>query len=355
MKAKNPLVIILMLLVVFPVGVHAERVSEKKAVGSISIVVDADKPMDSVSEAARYSVQPHEWDARTIVQTFWPADTADEILSGVEKSEAIVEWDGKPLYRERYDYQGDYVIINVNEGNFSFTSARNREWTDKYYERLEAMNPDDEDSAWSKEPVDESWHTVTKGEVLPEIASVDEMTERVKQLLTSLGLNAEIRLVAKSGTTEMIDEETYSVNTVDFIIMSRGLPCDNRAYTTALSQNDREIPAQYVSASFDKSGLCLFSCTIFDETSQEAAAPLLGYGVALDALASEHSKLMASDTIEIHSVSLCYVMTPMPGKMLSFNYEPAWRLGTEAESWAAASVQNGMIYYFSALTGKPIR
>lgn len=355
MKAKNLIAIILLLLVVFPVGVHAERISEKRVVGNISIVVDADEPLDSVFEAARYTVQPHEWDARTIVQAFWLEGAVDEILRGVEKSEAIVEWDGKPLYRERYDYQGDYVVLYMNEGSFSFTSARHSEWTDTYYERLETTNADDEDSSWSTETLDTSWYSAVEGTVLSEIATTDEMTQQVELLLTSLGLNVEIRLIAQKSTTEMIDEETYSTNTVDYVIMSGGLPCDNLAYVTALSQNDREIPAQYISASFDKSGLCAFSCTIFDETSREKAASLLGYGEAIDAMATAYLKLMASDAIEIHSVSLCYVLTPIPGKMLSFSYEPAWRFGTEAQSWTATNVHNGMIYYFSALTGKPIR
>ena len=114
------------------------------------------------------------------------------------------------------------------------------------------------------------------------------------------------------------------------------------------------IPAQYVQIWTNDDGLLMMTASLYDVSSDESYADIMTYQEAIDCLCEELSWYIADDTVEIRSIVLEYIMTPVRGSTLSFQYVPAWKFQTQEQSWMPYNEMEGSCYRFNAVTGELI-
>ena len=72
---------------------------------------------------------------------------------------------------------------------------------------------------------------------------------------------------------------------------------------------------------------------------------------AIEYLREELSWYIANDTVSIRSILLEYVMIPIPGSTLNFQYVPAWKFQTAETAWRPYLHLEGRVFRFNAVTG----
>jgi hypothetical protein len=301
--------------------------------GTIVIEIDANVKGTRIVRGNELLVTPLEWDVEKVINILFNDGVIDDILKNKERYDDEIKFDGRPYYMDVYSWNGAEVYIHYPVGRLYYISKSYDMWKQEF---LIKSNYDDH-----------SVRTTISN-------NTDDLIQKGKVIAKALGILHDLYPNDIYRTYETIDDREYVYDTVDFLIVRNDILCESRSYFTALSAEDRIISGESFSISFDKDGVCSVSCCIYNEESSEEMKSLIPYTSAIEALTDKYSMIISEDTVHVHAISLCYVLTPVYGSMLKYHYVPAWRFCTETNDWPHLSVRYGNNTYFNALDASEI-
>lgn len=308
-------------------GAESERtVVGTYDIGGINLSINAKVYDNEILEARTYVTKPAEYVPEKLISYFWNASDMEAVLDSKEVIDQHVERDGFHIYSEYYSYAGATLSVGFHSGRMSYRAKALEEWGYK--------DVCDETISECISPLD--------ADLLNAIASVWGKSIQLVPVYTYS--------VQETKTTGA----TFSYNVYDYAVIMDGIYCENQSYLTALSEEDMSIPAQYVQIWTNDDGLLMMTASLYDVSSDESYADIMTYQEAIDCLCEELSWYIADDTVEIRSIVLEYIMTPVRGSTLSFQYVPAWKFQTQEQSWMPYNEMEGSCYRFNAVTGELI-
>ena len=299
------------------------------AAGDITLEVNAQVYDYGVTEASSYIATPAAFNADELIAFFWPDADAEEVARTKRLVNEYMVKDGLSCPSEIYEYDGGSLHVGYNTGMALFIARELTEW---YTEG----KPD----TWIDTKIEETECT----------APIDPSI--LDSLVSILGVSYELAPVHSYGVCEYKESgETFTYNVYNYAIMIDGLYCGNQGYWTALSKEDLFVPAQYLEVITNENGLLQFHICLYDVTGGEEFQTIMPCEEAIEYLREELSWYIANDTVSIRSILLEYVMIPIPGSTLKFQYVPAWKFQTAETAWRPYLHLEGRVFRFNAVTG----
>jgi hypothetical protein len=340
---------------------EAQIITEDRKAGNVTIHIDAVLESTDKEQFPTLTVAARDWNVTKLIALFWPEAKVDDVLATQDIIDEGIAFDGKDVRVETYCINGASLSVNYPLGRVFFQSRTVTEWQKKYSSVINKYMSDNNFSDFSGygPPVDDWPLTSEFVDPIAEICTLDDAVAWSLALADSLDIKIDPNPISYTGVEERIHDEqrneTYAYNTIGFAVIRNGVRCETRDYFLETANSMRSLNAETLAVTFDANGLSSVSCQAYDELSSGEPQPVIYSDAALDSLADLYKMIISDSAVNIKSITFAYVLTPIPGKMLEFNYIPAWKFGTERESWFF----NGIIYgdiigYVNALNAQII-
>ena len=336
---------------------EAKKMAEDRKAGNVIIHIDALLESTEKEQLPPLTVAARVWDITKLITLFWPEVKVDDVLETQYIFKEGITFDSKEVRVEKYGIGGAELSLNYPLGKIFYRSCTAMEWQEKSTSALSVFNSDDNFSGYT--PVDDWPLSSEFVDPMTEICSFDDAIAWSLALAASLNIEIDSNPISYTGVVEKIHDkqrnETYMYNTIGFAVIRNGVRCETRDYMLEAADSMRSFCAETLAVTFDANGLSSVICQAYDELSSGEPQPVIYSDSALDSLADLYKMIISDSVVNIKSITFAYVLTPIPGKMLEFNYIPAWKFGTERESW----LFNGIIYgdiigYVNALNAQII-
>lgn len=300
----------------------------ERDIHDLHLTVDAYVNDTVPQEAKCYTVTPLLYDADSLISFFWPSDDFKAIKSSVSVLSDGIKKDGKSLYTEIFENKNGVLFLNFYEGTFYFATNFFKEWG---YDN----------SDWNlTAPVEYEFN----------------YSDYVEYLLNTLNRDFKVTQIYVYGIEETKENgEMLRYNTVDYAVTIDGIKCENHSRHIDLSRDEIYLPEQHITISFNEIGLLSVNGCLYEITNASSAERLMSCEEALEFWCKDLEYLFASGDIEINTIALSYIMTPIRGSTLSFTYVPVWKFQTRImrkEAWLPHNIQDGDEYAVNAITGE---